>query len=184
MPGGFKWVGSMSDDPHGKIRTFDVASSHATRLAPGDVMKITGTANAATYLPGIDAAAAGSAFTGVLSAIDPAYATESFSDTGLAASVGATVKVCIDPEALYECDTSATLAVADVGLNADIVATAATLSGGISISNMTLDSSTKATTNTLQFRIVGLLPDSAGVVGNRALVKANNTTTRLGAAGV
>lgn len=184
MPGGFKWVGSLSDDPHGKIRTFDVASSHATRLAPGDVLKMTGTANSTTYLPGIDAAAAGSAFTGVLSDVEPSFATESFTDTGLAASTAGTVKVCVDPFALYEVDTSATLAVADIGLNADIVATAATQSGGLSISNMKLDSSTKATTSTLQFRIVELRADSAGVMGNRAVVMANNTTTSAGATGV
>lgn len=185
MPGGFKWVGSLSNDPHGKIRTFDVASSHATRLAPGDVMRITGTANATTGLAGIDAAAAGQSITGVLNSVEPSFATESFTDTGVAASTAATVKVNDDPFALYEVDTSATLAVADVGLNADIVVTAATQSGGISISNMTLDSSTKATTVTLQFRIVGLLPGTTtGVLGDRALVMVNNSTNKAGAVGV
>jgi len=184
MPGGFKWVGSLSNDPHGKIRTFDIASSHATRLAPGDVARITGTANATTYLPGVDAAAAGQSITGVINSFEPSFATESFTDTGLAASTAGTAKVNDDPFALYEVDCSATLAVADVGLNADIVATAATQSGGITISNMTLDSSTKATTATLQFRIVGLLADSAGVVGNRALVMVNNSTNKAGATGV
>ncbi len=158
MPGGFKWVGSLSNDPHGKINTFDVAATHATRLAPGDVMVITGTANATTGVPGIDAAAAGAAMTGVLNSVEPSFATESFTDTGLAATTAGTVKVNVDPFALYEVDTSATLAVADVGLNADITATPATQSGGITISNMVLNSATKAGTATLQFRIVGLLP--------------------------
>lgn len=184
MAGGFTWVGSYSDDPHGKIRSFDVASSHSTRLGLGDVVRITGTANSTTYLPGIDAAAAGQSITGVLVGVDPNYSTESFLDTGLAASTAGTVKVNTDPFAMYVVDTSATLAVADIGLNADIVATAATQSGGLTISNMTLDSSTKATTVTLQFRILGILPDDAGVVGNRALVMVNNSTHKAGAVGV
>lgn len=185
MSGGFKWIGSRSDDPHGKIVTFDVAASHATRLAPGDVVRITGTANATTGLAGIDAAAAGQSITGVINSIEPQVATENFTDTGLAASTAGTVKVNIDPEALYEVDTSATLAVADVGLNADIVATAATQSGGLTISNMTLDSATKAATATLQFRIVELRAGlTTGVLGDRAVVKVNNSTSRAGATGV
>jgi len=184
MPGGFKWVDTLSGDPHANGLTFDVAASHSTRLAPGDVARITGTANTTTFLAGIDAAAAGQSITGVISNVDPSFATENFTDTGLAASTAGTVKVNVDPFAIYEVDCSATLAATDVGLNADIVATAASLSGGISISNMTLDSSTKATTNTLQFRIVGLLPDAAGVVGNRARVMINNSTNKAGATGV
>lgn len=184
MAGGFTWVGSYSDDPHGKIRSYDVASSHATRLGLGDVMRITGTGNSTSGLSGIDAAAAGQSITGVLVGVDFQVSTESFLDTGLAASTAGTVKVNSDPFALYTVDTSATLAVADIGLNADIVATAATQSGGLTISNMTLDSSTKATTNTLQFRIIGILPDDAGTLGNRALVMVNNSTQKAGATGV
>lgn len=184
MAGGFTWAGSYSDDPHGKIRLFDVASSHSTRLGIGDVVRITGTGNSTTYIGGIDAAAAGQSITGVITGFVPPFATESFLDTGLAASTAGQALVNTDPFALYIVDTSAQLAVADIGLNADIVATAATQSGGLTISNMTLDSSTKNTTSTLQFRIIGILPDDNGTVGNRALVMVNNSTQKAGATGV
>jgi len=58
MPGGFIWVGSESDDPRGKVKTFGVAAAHATRLSPGDAVVITSTSDA-NGLPLVDAAAAG-----------------------------------------------------------------------------------------------------------------------------
>ena len=73
----------------------------------------------------------------------------------------------------------------DVVLNADAYVTAATKAGGLTISNMALDSTTKATTATLQFRIVGLVPNDDGVIdGLKARVRFNNTTLRAGTAGV
>jgi hypothetical protein len=41
-----------------------------------------------------------------------------------------------------------------------------------------------ATTSTLPLRIVKLLEDEAGVLGNKAIVKLNETTNRLGATGI
>ncbi len=72
----------------------------------------------------------------------------------------------------------------DVGLNADSDWATATLSGGLTVSNMALDATTALGTNTLQFRIVQLLEDDAGVLGNRAIVRFNNTTIRAGTTGV
>lgn len=186
MPGGFKYVATLTNgDPSAKLKTFDIAASHASRLAIGDVVRITGTATAVTSVPQVDAAAAGQSVTGVVAGFVPNYATESFTDTGLPASTAGTALVICDPLAYYEVDVSnGPLVVADVGLNADIVATAATLNGGLSISNMTINSTGKATTSTLQFRIEKLLTDSAGVLGNRALVRVNNDTFITGATGV
>jgi hypothetical protein len=73
-----------------------------------------------------------------------------------------------------------------VGLNADADVTAATKSGGLTISNMALDSATAATTATLQFRIMGLEPnpDTGDIDGTVARVRINNSTMRAGTAGV
>lgn len=185
MPGGFKYVGSDAQDPMGKIKLFNVDSGHATRLARGDVVRLTGTSTSASGIPEVDAAAAAQTVTGVISGVVPNYATEAFTDTGLAASTAGTVLVCTDPLALYEVDvTNGPLGAADVGLNADIVATAATVSGGLTQSNMTLNATGKNTTSTLQFRIVKLLTGSDGVLGSRAQVRINSTTTVAGATGV
>lgn len=185
MPGGFKLVGSLLSEPDGKIKIFDVASSHSTLLAPGDVVTATGTATATTSVPQIDATTAGTAVTGVIVGIVPSYSTETLNSAGLTASTAGSVYVCTDPMALYEADVSnGPLGVADVGLNVNVVATAATLSGSVAISNMTVNATGKATTNTLQFRVEKLLVGSDGVLGSKALVKVNSSTYITGTTGV
>jgi len=184
MAGGFKYVGTDQQEPTVKLKTFDVDSAHASIIAVGDVVRISGTATAVTSVPQVDVATAAQSITGVVAGVVPQYSTEAFTDTGLAASTAGTLLVNTDPLALYEVDVSnGPLAVADVGLNADLVATAATKSGGLTISNMTLNATGKNTTNTLQFRIVKLLTGSDGVLGSRALVRINNTTTITGTTG-
>ncbi len=185
MAGGLRYVGTDSQDPQGKLKKFDVAVGHATILAKGDVFRITGTATAATGVPQGDAAAAAQSITGVIAGIVPDYSTEALSDTGLPASTLGSVLVNTDPRALYEADvTNGPLLVADVGLNVDIVATAATKSGGMTTSNMTINATGKNTTSTLQFRVIKLLVGSDGVLGSRVLVRMNETTNIAGATGV
>lgn len=184
MSGGFKWVGSLSDNPTGRVKTYGVDAGHATRLAIGDVVSVTSTA-AADGTPQVDAATAGADVTGVIVAIDPNFATEAFTDMGLPASTAGTVKVNTDPRAYYEVDVeNGPLVVASTNLNANIVANAATQSGGLTISNMTLNATGAATTATLQFRIEKLLVGSDGVLGSRALVQLNESTNIAGATGV
>ena len=182
---GFTLAKTQSDaETYGKVVTYAVDSGHATLLAPGDVVRITGQSDSLGKQE-IDAAAAGQSITGVISSVLPNYEGEALSETGLPASSAGEVTVHVDPNTMFEVDVSnGPLVAANVGLNADIVATAASKSGGISVSNMTLNATGAATTSTLQFRIEGLLEDEDGVLGNRALVRINNSTVRAGATGV
>lgn len=185
MPGGFDYQGSLSDGTTGKLRTFGVAASHASRIAIGDVVRITGTANATTGEPEIDVATATQSVTGVVSGISPNFATENFTDVSLPASTAGSVQVIVDPHAEYEVDVSnGPLVVADVGLNVDLVATAASLSGGLTVANMTVNATGKATTATLPFRVIALVVGSDGVLGSRCKVRVNNSTAVSGATGV
>lgn len=184
MPG-FIFTGTGFDDPHGKLERFDVAAAHATRLAIGDLVRITGEANATTGTPQVDAPTAGQSITGVISGIVPGFATENFTDTGLAALTAGSVLVQCDPRAEYEVDVvNGPLVVANTGLNADFVPTAATNTAGYTQSNMVLNATGVATTVTLPLRIVKLLVGSDGVLGSRALVRLNTTTMIAGATGV
>lgn len=184
MPGGFAFRGSVGYSPDGKLRRFIVDAAHATRLGIGDAVRITGTADALGR-EAVDAAAATQQITGIISGIVPNFLTENLTDTGLAASTLGMVLVQMDPHAEYEVDVSnGPLVIADVGLNVDLVATAATNTVGYTVSNMTVNATGKATTATLPFRVIKLLTDSAGVLGNRALVRINNSTTVPGATGV
>jgi hypothetical protein len=183
MPG-FIFTGTGFDDPHGKLERFDVAAAHATRLAIGDLVRMTGTASA-TGVAQVDAPTAGQSVTGVISGIVPGFATENFTDTGLAALTAGSVLVQCDPRAEYEVDVvNGPLVVADVGLNATYVPTAATNTAGYTQSNMVLNATGIATTSTLPFRIVKLLVGSDGVLGSRALVRLNESTMIAGATGV
>ena len=185
MTGGFQVQKKQGDgDFVGKLFTYDVDSGHSTLLAPGDVMTVTGTANT-DGVPGIDAASASSQVTGVLASVDPIFAGEALSESGLPAATGSLVKLQVDPTLLFAVDVeNGPLLVTEVGLNADIVANVATKTGGLSTSNMTLNATGVATTQTLSFRIVQLLKSDAGVLGDRALVRINDGTISDGAAGI
>lgn len=181
---GFRTSGSLFSGYDGKTRSYTVDIGHATRLAIGDVVRVTGTADT-NGIQQVDAATASQSITGIIVGITPNFSTENFTDTGLAASVAGEVKVNVDPRAEYHVDVSSgPLVPADCGLNIDLSANAATLSGGLTISNMTVNASTKATTSTLPFRILALMNDSNGVFGGRCIVRINETTAIAGAAGV
>jgi len=174
-----------SADHNGKLETFSVAATHSTILAPGDVIVLTGTSDT-DGIAGADAGAQGAAITGVIASIDPTFVGEALSDTGLPALTAGNLKAHVDPNLNFIVNvTGGALGAADVGLNADADVTAASKSGGLTISNMSLDSLTKAGTATLQFRIMGLAPNDDGVIdGLTARVRLNNSTMRAGTAGV
>jgi len=173
MSAGFQVSSNQSSgDYTGSVREFDIAVGNADRLAVGDVVVLTGTANATTGIAGVGKASQSARIAGVISSFAPNIANESFNDaTGLAASTAGTAFVVIDKNVLFEVESNSTLAITDVGLNADAVVTAATQTGGLTISNMVLAASTKNTTNTLHFKIHKLLLGATSkVFGDRAVV--------------
>lgn len=162
-----------------------IAAGNAARLAPGDAVVITGDGDATSGRSGITIAAQAAAITGIIESIAPQLDSESLNDIGIAATTAGKCQVITDRNAVFEVECSATLVVANVGLNAEAVVTAATQSGGLTSSNMTLDQATVATTSTLHFRILRLLPGkTSGVLGDRAEVRLNHTTQTDGAAGI
>ena len=134
-----------SADHNGKLETFSVDAAHATLLASGDVITITGTSDAATGVAQVDAAVQAAAVTGVIAGIKPLFAGENLTETGLPALTGGEVRAVIDPMLNFIVPvTGGNLAAVDVGLNADADVTAASKLGGLTVSNMALDSATKA----------------------------------------
>lgn len=178
MAGGFRPIQDISGGSYtGKVQTFAVAAGHTTLLAVGDLVRITGTANA-DGLAEVDAAAAAQTLTGPIVAIDPNISD--LQAKGLAALTAGTVKVAVDRNLLMEAEASTTVAVTDVGGNAEIVATAATASGGLVNSNMTVNTSSVAAA-TAQIRIEGL-KDGDTSSGATMFVRINEST--LGVVGV
>lgn len=183
---GFEFKKSTSGgDYTGRVSTYEIAST-AQAMAIGDVVVLTGTASAegvadvdpitGTYSAGV---------TGVVVGFEPNYANEGFVSTGVANATAATVHVIDDPNALFEVESATTLAVTDVGLNCKVVATAATTAGNLYISQMKITGTAAAATSTFPFQIVALRKGATtGTLGDRALVRINNSTVRAGGTGI
>lgn len=198
MGAGFQLNRSQSSGEFaGVTEVFDIAATHTTRLAVGDVVTISGTSTVTpvgSQMAGrsqIDAADPNDAppiaeITGIISSFTPNLAEESLNDAGgLAALTAGSAQVVIDNNTLFEVESATTLVANNVGLNATFVATEATQTGGLTISNMTLTGTGAVAEVDFPFRIFKLLEGkTSGVLGDRALVRMNNTTAKPGALGV
>jgi hypothetical protein len=174
----------------GPLRKYYVPASDSTALFIGDPVIIAGTGDD-RGVPAVTRATAASAgrITGVVVGIanDPAVpASNDMLEAGYrAASTEGYVLVCDDPDVLYEIqedsDTS-TLAKTSIGLNADLIAAAG--STYTRRSGFMLDSSTAATTATLQLRIIELAQRPDNEIGTNAKwLVAINLPTEAGAVG-
>lgn len=173
MAGGFQVSRSVGTGENaGKVRRYYVDAAHASIIAPGDVVKLTGAADA-DGVAAVGRATSAGVIAGVVASVEYQVSGEALSDTALPAQKAGYVFVHTDTDLEFEVDCDETLAAADVGLNVQPDWAVATKTGGITVTNVKLDSSTKATTATFQFRITGLLPDANGVLGNRATVTIN-----------
>jgi hypothetical protein len=181
MAGGFRPIQARSGHSYtGKIETYAVDATHATLLAVGDLVIETGNLDASSGLSEVDAASAGGLITGVIVAVDPNISN--LEQKGLPASTAGTVKVAVDKDMLLEAETSGgTFAVTDVGGNLPIVATAATASGGLVNSNMTIDATGAASSATDQIRIVGVKDSDTltfpAAAGTTLICRINESTS-------
>lgn len=156
---------------NGPATPYYIPASYGTALYIGDPVVITGTANtAAVNVPSVGSfpagtlqeinkatAAGGNYISGVI--VGFAASVSNLSNQYNPASTERVALVCDDPDVIFEIQedgVGATLAAVDMGLNADLVYTHAgsTYTGQ---SGAELDISTKATTNTLQLKILRLV---------------------------
>jgi hypothetical protein len=181
-PMGLKPVRNAGNAPFvGGLETMYVPATDSTALYVGDPVLKAGSADAGG-IPSITRAATTGAITGVVCGFVP-------DGTGVtakyrAASTAAYVLVCTDPHQLYEIQEAAGMAAADVGLNANLASGSGSAYGAQS--GFLLDAATKATTSTLQLKIMGLAqrPNNAFGAYNKLLVKINNSTEVTASAGV
>lgn len=168
----------------GPARRYYHPATDATALFIGDPVIIAGSADGDGTPTVTRATAAGAGrITGVVVGFEPSAAINA-AGYG-AASTGFYVLVCDDPNVLYEIQEDSVggaLAATSVGLNADLIA--ASGSSATKQSGFMLDSSTAATTATLQLRIVQLEQRADNVIGDNAKwLVAINLPTETGAAG-
>lgn len=167
----------------GACNRYYVPASDGTALFRGDPVILAGSADA-NGVPDVTRATAGSAgrITGVVVGV---VNDASITGKHRPASTAGYVLVADDPNLLFEIQDDSVggnLAATDIGLNADLASgTGSTVTG---LSGFELDTSTKATTATLQLRIEGLVqrPDVEVGANTKALVRIN-LPTQTGAAG-
>ena len=163
MAGGFRPVQDLSGNSYtGKIQTYAVDAAHATLLAVGDLVIVTGDARAVDGVAEVDAISAGTGnpITGAVVAIDRNISN--LEQKGLPAGTAGTVKVAVDPNLIVEAEISnGSVAATDVENNAAVVVTAATATGSLVNSNMTVNAGT-FTAATEQVRIIGLKDGNTG----------------------
>ena len=174
MPGGFKFVGSDSQgDITGKQKTFAVLAATTEVITSGDLVRIAGTANA-EGVADVEIAPTSTASTGVVMSVDPTFAGEALSTSFHASGTLGTIKVNVDPNALYEVDVvNGPLLITEVGLNCPADVTEATVIGSLAPSVMRANATGALATATLPLHIVALKEDADGVLGNVAIVRLN-----------
>lgn len=191
---GFRPVNSaVGGAMQGQGHVYAVAAADATALFVGDPVKLDGSSDSngiATVTKATQGAAVLGVVVGVIPAkLDPVSGKMTTGSTTLdtpqyrAASTAAFVIVNDDPTQVYEVEAvtganaSYSFLAADVGLNADLSTVAGSTTTGNSAA--ALDMSTKATTATLQFKILGTVQRVDNEpTGNatKVLVKINNAT--------
>ena len=156
-------------------------SSYATALYIGDPVKLSGTADA-TGIPGVTLSATGEVIHGVIVGFQDAASM--LLGYG-AASTTRYPLIARGQDILFEVQddgVGGAIAATDIGLNVDLIAAAGSTYSRRS--GYMVDTSTKATTATLQVRIEGLVQRPDNEIGTNAklLVTINNTTATPGTA--
>lgn len=169
----------------GAVRTYYVPSTDANAIFPGDPVIIGGDGDSAGTPTATLATAATGRITGVMVGIRPGGNNTLIPPKYRAASTAEYILVADEPDLLFEVQedgVGGSLAATSIGLNISLIAAAGNAFTGTS--GWMIDSSTAATTNTLQMRIIGLQQRADNVIGTTAKwLVANNLPTETGAAG-
>ncbi len=187
---GFRPVKHLDGSPYnGAYNTYYVPASDGTALFVGDAVKLAGSASDDGYAT-IAQAAAGNPVVGVVVGfrVDPTNLNTP--SQYRAASTARYVRVADARDLVFEVQEDAVggaAAVTDVGLNADLVVAAGSTTTGQS--GMQLDTSTKATTATLVWKILGFANRPDNEIGSanakvHVMINAHQHGDHTGTAGV
>lgn len=152
----------------GGARVYTVPAGDATAIFIGDPVKLVGTSQTVggQVYADIAQAATGDVMVGVVVGVLADVAT---STIYRAASTLRRVLVCDDPNALFEIQEvsgGTALTANDIGLNANfVVGSGSTFTG---YSGVELNNATEAGTNTLDLKIMGLVPSEDNAIGENA----------------
>ena len=187
---GFRPVKHLNGSPYNGQATLYYVASAADELFAGDVVKLGGSADA-NGIPSADLAQATDVPIGIVvgvlhSKFDPvgkmttgSTALDLPATAQIAASGAGYILVADSPDIIMEveADTSATPAAVDIGLNAShiVLANSLTRTSATTTSTAAINTTTKATTSTLNFQILGFAQKVDNEIGAsaRLLVRFN-----------
>jgi len=190
-PTGLSPVGTIGGPYTGRSRLYSILAANTNAFAIGDPV-VTDAGGGDTHgIPAVTLAAATGAIRGVVVGVFDTYPGIKINNQSslirpAAAQTGVWyVLVCDDPDTVFEVQeigTGTPLAVADIGLNTNLVV--GTNNGFLS--GWMLDNATEAVTAALQCRILGLVQRADNELGAYAkwLVKINNHELAAAVAGV
>lgn len=162
---------------NGMANLYFIPSTDGTAVYVGDFVKLAGSASTDGYAT-VTRAAAADALVGVVIGFRVNPGDLNLSGSYRAASTDRYALVVDDPDVVFEIQEDAVggaLAVTDISLNADFVATAGSSTTGRSAEQ--LDTSTKATTAALPLKILGFVDRVDNEIGSsnaKVLVLINN----------
>lgn len=169
-PNGFRPVGTLSGSPwQDSVRAFTLDAGHSAMYV-GDLVKMTTDGYLDTFAASninlMGAVVGVQVNRGLNAATEhPGY---------MPANIAGVVYVATAPDIIWEAqedgDTTP-LVLADVGQNVEIIDSGGSTTTGLS--GMQIDSSTKNTTNTLPFRLIGLIDRSNNQLASVDSTKAN-----------
>lgn len=181
-PAGFQVYGStIGSDMNGKVVKCAVRAADATALFVGDAVKLDTTQDNALGLTNVAALAADGPVYGVVVGIEVDGAN--INTPYRLASTARTLLVNIDPNTVYVAQVDASVALADLNKNISWATGTGNTATGISGHKLT----TPATTNTLGWKMLGLLQSSDNAPAsayNKVLCKINNSQIANQVAGV
>lgn len=191
-PIGLRPVSTVNGAPwNGQVNQYLVRSADGTAIYVGDLVKSDGTAGAAGTvvngqdvegMPSIIRAAAGDVCRGVVVGFLPKQTD--LTVLHREASTNRIALVVDDPNVVYEIQANGVgVAAVDIGLNANVVATAGSSTTGQSAE--VLDTSSLLSTNTLQLKVLGLVKrvDNSLGASDKVLVLLNSHEFRTGVTG-
>lgn len=190
-PSGLSPVGNIGGPFTGQVRLYSILAANTNAFAIGDPVVTDAGGGDTRGIPAVTLAAATGAIRGVVVGVFDTYPGIKINNQSslirpAAAQTGVWyVLVCDDPDTVFEVQeigTGTPLAVADIGLNTNLVV--GTNNGFVS--GWLLDNATEAATSTLQCRILGLVQRVDVELGAYAkwLVKINNHELAGGTSGV
>lgn len=188
-PAGLTAIGTLSGaDFHGKLRRVTFAAGDAVAAFQGDLVKLTGTVDATGKIPVVAQSAAGDASIGVIASFIPIEGNEGSLTTNYRlASTAQDALIYWGQDVLYtvqEDSVGNDIEITEAGLNCNvIVGSGSTVTG---ISGMELDSTSAASTNTLNMRLhrVDDRPDNALGTNADWVVSINASQEALNQTGI